>query len=245
MPDSAIIASTPIPPTAPTPRTRGDINQVWLDELTNAEGIAAAAQKGSYAALLAAGDIDAAKVTALSDAIKAARKLAGQAVQSTTGKQGMTGAESELMEALINQIQLVQKRAKQKYDASDPGKLADYAVGQKFYSSRAILEQTAANILLKLKGTTGQPADALPGIDAAKIAALQQAVDDYQNVQTNQSGAQSTATTARKNLETAIADIVAKRREIQFAADAEWPHTNPANAGVRTEFQLPPDRVMK
>jgi hypothetical protein len=41
------------------------------------------------------------------------------------------------------------------------------------------------------------------------------------------------------------AGIVALRREIQFAADAEWPHTDPANAGLRAEFQLPPDRVMK
>ena len=36
-----------------------------------------------------------------------------------------------------------------------------------------------------------------------------------------------------------------QRREIQFAADAEWPHTDPANAGIRVEFQLPVDRVMK
>jgi hypothetical protein len=38
---------------------------------------------------------------------------------------------------------------------------------------------------------------------------------------------------------------IAKRREIQFGADADWPHTDPANAGIRMEFQLPPDRVMK
>jgi hypothetical protein len=28
-------------------------------------------------------------------------------------------------------------------------------------------------------------------------------------------------------------DIIGKRREIQFAADTEWPHTGPANAGNR------------
>ncbi len=39
--------------------------------------------------------------------------------------------------------------------------------------------------------------------------------------------------------------LPAKQREIQFAADAEWPHTDPANVGIRVEFQLPPDRVMK
>ena len=34
-------------------------------------------------------------------------------------------------------------------------------------------------------------------------------------------------------------------REIQFGADTDWPHTDPANAGIRVEFQLPPDRLMK
>jgi hypothetical protein len=46
-------------------------------------------------------------------------------------------------------------------------------------------------------------------------------------------------------LEAAVSGIMAERREIQFAADAEWPHTDPANAGIRVEFQLPVDRVMK
>lgn len=203
-------APAPAPTVDPQPRSWGDINQAWPDEITNAEGIAAA-QKSICAALLAVGDIDAVKVTALSDAIKVVRKLAGQAVQNITGKQSMTGTENGFIEAVINQIQFVPKRAKQKYDAIDPGRLADYAVGQKFYSSRAILEQTVTNILLKLKGTTGQQAYVLPSIDAAKITALQQTVDDYQNMQTNQSGAQSTAITARKNLEATITDMVAQR----------------------------------
>ena len=51
--------STPNP--TPTPRSRGDINQAWLDELTNAESISAAAQKTAYAAQLANGDLDATK----------------------------------------------------------------------------------------------------------------------------------------------------------------------------------------
>jgi len=64
-------------------------------------------------------------------------------------------------------------------------------------------------------------------------------------VQGLQTGAQGDATGWRKQVEATVADIVTKRREIQFAADAEWPHTDPANAGIRAEFQLPPDRVMK
>ena len=70
-------------------------------------------------------------------------------------------------------------------------------------------------------------------------------MQDDQDAQGDPTGAQSGATTARKQLEAAISDIVGKRREIQFAADAEWPHEAPANAGIRAEFQLPTDRVMK
>ena len=87
--------------------------------------------------------------------------------------------------------------------------------------------------------------DVLPGVTPAKITALETALDDYKGLQSDQSGAQGGATTARKLTEAAVADIVTQRREIQFGADADWPHTDPANAGIRVEFQLPADRVMK
>jgi hypothetical protein len=232
--------TTPAPAPEPKkPVQRGILNQAQLDELTQAEAIVAATEAPDRAVTLAEGGIDAAKITALTTAIAEARRQGAQATQGTTGKQGVTAEESGLMDELVNKIQEIQKRARQKYDASEPVKLKDYAVGQQFYNSRSLLEQTATNILEKLK------TDTLPGINAGKVAALQTALEDYQGVQGDQSGAQSGATTARKRLETAVEDVMAKRREIQFAADAEWPHTNPANAGVRAEFKLPPDRVMK
>jgi hypothetical protein len=46
-------------------------------------------------------------------------------------------------------------------------------------------------------------------------------------------------------LEAAVKSIIARRREIQFAADAQWPASNPANAGIRREFRLSPDKAMK
>ena len=233
---------TPTPPPTPTPKTtpkRGLVNQALLDELTSAEASLAAAKPAARAAMLAVGGIDVGKITALTAAIAAARTQAAQAAQGTTGKQGVTAEESGLLDDLVNKIQEVQKRARQKYDGTEPVKLKDYAVGQQFYNSRSLLEQTATNILSKLAS------DTLPGITPAKIAALQTALTDYQGVQGDQTGAQSDATTARKQLETAVADIITKRREIQFAADAEWPHTDPANAGIRGEFQIPTDRVMK
>jgi hypothetical protein len=53
------------------------------------------------------------------------------------------------------------------------------------------------------------------------------------------------ATTPRATLEAAVKSIIARRREIQFAADAQWPAGDPANAGIRREFRLSPDKAMK
>ncbi len=133
----------------------------------------------------------------------------------------------------------MQKRAKQKHEAANPGLLQDYAIGDKWYNSRPILEQTATNILAKLAK------DTLPAIDAAKISALQKALDDYKKVQTDQSGSQSDATTSRTQLQKAANDIATRRRAIQLCADAEWPHSNKGNAGIRAEFKLPTDREFK
>jgi hypothetical protein len=36
--------------------------------------------------------------------------------------------------------------------------------------------------------------------------------------------------------------ITDRRIEIQLAAEAEWPSSNKANASIRTEFFLPPNR---
>ena len=59
------------------------------------------------------------------------------------------------------------------------------------------------------------------------------------------SAARPTLFTARATLETAVKSIIARRREIQFAAAAQWPPSNPANAGIRREFRLSPDKAMK
>jgi hypothetical protein len=246
----------PTPTPAPTPEpkknaARGEINQSWLDEFTSAEAIVTATKVAERPAILTDGGIDAAKIAALTKAIADARKLAGQAVQGTSDKEVITDEEAGLKKILLEKIQYIQKRARQKYDATEPGRLKDFGIGtaRKIDDSRSLLEQFAANLLLKLTGNPTAvppvPAESLPGVTPAKIGELQAALDDYKNVQGDQTGAQGDATGWRKQCETAVADIATKRREIQFAADAEWPHTDPANAGIRGEFQLPPDRVMK
>src|SRR5438552_17786562 len=124
---------TPIPTPTPEPNhphKRGDIDQGWLNEFTNAESILAAAKPADRATLLAEGGINAAKISALTLAIPAARKLAGQAVQGTSGKVMITGDEEISKQELLQKIQYVQKRARQKYEADEPGRLKVYGIGQ-------------------------------------------------------------------------------------------------------------------
>ncbi len=101
------------------------------------------------------------------------------------------------------------------------------------------MEQTANNF------QAGLATDKLPGIGQDDIKALRQALEAYAKVQTDQTSAQSGATPERVNLETAVADIAGRRREIQLAADAVWPPDNKANAGIRKEFFLPPYKAFK
>jgi hypothetical protein len=231
---------TPTPAPAPAPKAnRSNINQDRINSLNNAGQVLAAAQKAEYAPVFAAGGITADKLTALATDIAAAHALAGEATQTTTSKQGVTSNEAGLMKILVELIKEVQQRARQKYAAANPIALKDYAIGDKWHDSRAILEQTAYNIIKKLS------ADTLPGVDAAKVTAIQDALNNYKNVQTDQVGGQAQATTARATLEAAIKSIIARRREIQFAADAQWPPSNAANAGIRREFRLSPDKAMK
>jgi hypothetical protein len=55
----------------------------------------------------------------------------------------------------------------------------------------------------------------------------------------NPGSQQSDATTRRKQRDAQVQSITDRRLTIQFAADAEWPYTVDANAGIRGEFFLP------
>jgi hypothetical protein len=239
MPEPATPAPAPVPP-AKAKAARSPISKELLAELQLATAVAAAAVKADYATQLAKRDIAADYVAELQADIAAAQTLAGQTVGKTAAKQGVTSTEAELKDTLVERLQEVQKAAKQKSvrtgDKTLPKK---YGIGSKFSSSRALLEQTADSFLENLK------TDTLPGIDAAAVTAIKDALADYRQVQAEQTGAKSGATTGRAGLEAAVAAIARRRREIQLAADAAWPASKKANAGIRGEFGLPPDKALK
>ena len=106
-------------------------------------------------------------------------------------------------------------------------------MGGQLDHSRAGLVQSARDILKQLA------TDALPGVTPAKIEAIETALKDYEKVETTQSGDQGDATGARGTLADKVAEIADQRRQIQYAADAQWGPDRKAHAGTRREFKLP------
>lgn len=230
------------PATSAKPRTpRGDIDQKHVVELEFAEFILRSAVKPTYATALATGGIDAAFLELWQTRISGARDIASEATQKTTSRVSVTGEEQKRQTALVELLKRVQARAKQKHADNNRAALRDYYIGdpQPLDVNRPRLEQSAESILKKLE------TDALPGITAATLTQIADALTSYKQVQSEQSSQQAGATEARQKLAEEIGAIAAARRKIQFAADAEWPHTRPVNAAIRREFRLPQDKSLK
>ena len=235
MPDT----STPPPAPATKPkRTRGPINQRWLDELSDSAELAATAAKAKYATQMTDEGIDAAFLTGMNNAIADAQKRVADATGSTSGRQTITGDEEALKKALLKAIGVIQNRAKRKYTRpGDPG-LAKFFVNQGIETKRALLEAASAAIIETLKTET------LPNIKAEEVDALKAARTAYLDIQAEQTGAQGSATSARNDLDTKVAEVAALRRQLQLAADLLWPADTAENAGTRGEFKLPPDKAL-
>lgn len=230
------------PPTPPTPpaktkRTRAPINQGWVAELSLAGQLCDVASKTEYATLMADEEITADWITALRAKITAAQGKLNLATGSTADKTTATRSEEDLQADLLAALAQIQKRAKRKYKVGDPQR-QKYFINARIDSNRGTLEEAVDSVLRTLA------TDTIPGVKTAHKDALQQALANYKGIQGTQTGAQGDATTARKQLETAIPEIADLRREIQYAADAIWPPENPAHAGIRGEFQIPADKAL-
>ncbi len=249
MSDSSSSSETPASPgVSPSPSSSQPVstgshrvpqpNQAALDEMNKAETLCLKAQKAEYSGPLAARDISAALLTATLTKIQQARAVAALGTQATTGRQTVTQSEENLRKDLLKRLNEIQKAAKQKARLT-PLNLDDYFVGVRLDESRARLVQLAGQVLAKA-GTAD-----LPGITPLKLGQAATILAEYKNIETAQSDAQSDATDSRSDLKTMVREITNVRIAIQLAADAEWPHGDPANAAERREFQLPPNRPLK
>ena len=229
----------PVPPPVPEAEgsSPGPVNQALASSLTRAENICRAALKAGRIELLSANgsDVTADFVNGVLAQISSTRKLLGIAEQQTNAKQDKTEEGLTLEEQLIQCIQTVQARARQKYGANS-GALKGFHIGDRLPGNRAVLEQVSQNLLTRLESET------LPGLSAEAIAKLQSVREDYVKSELEQTSTGGDAATARLQAKSRIDAIVAKRQKIQFAAESVWPWHDDANLGVRKEFELPATR---
>lgn len=231
------------PPTPPTPPAkskapRGPINQAWLDEIDLANQLLGIATQEKYAANMTAEELNEAWFTAFSEKLTLAGQLTGRAVGATGDKGGITKDEETLKYNLLDALGIIQTRARRKYKKPGDPMRAKFFISKPIGASRAKLEGAADAILEVIK------TDALPAIKEAEVTAVVNALKAYRDIQTSQTGAQGTATGQRTDLKTLIEEITDDRREIQYAADTQWPASNPAHRAVRIEFKLPPDKAL-
>ena len=228
----------PAPEPQPSQRGQWPINKKYTDELDLADHVLTAAQRDVYAPSLANEDIDATAVQNLTTKISEADDLIFQATGGKSGKKILTKTEQGLKDTLVAKIQAIQKRAKRKYGAKDANR-AKYFIGQDIESNHGLLN-SAADAIGKTLAT-----DTLPGVKPATITDLQTAATNFKNGVGAQSGGKSDTGAAFKALDAKIAEVAAVRRDFQLAADTVWPAGIPANAPIRAEFKLPPNRAMK
>lgn len=230
---------TPTPPPDPQkPKgKRGLVNKQHVEAIDKAGLVTTAAKKTGYVDLLAEREINAPFISQLETDIADCSERMGKASDFTSDIRVATGAEATAKTALQNAIKEIQAAAKQKYSRNTPQQMKDYFVGEPFGSSRSQLLQTTDSILAKLK------TDTLPGITAAKVTGLKSLRDAYAAANAGQGDTQSKASTERNSVEDLVKSITNRRVQIQFAADGIWQASNKANAPIRREFQLPPDRA--
>lgn len=246
------------PPVIPGRRQRHALfNKAQVEELTKAKKICAAALGHKYHALLQARGITEGFLEELAGQISLCEQKSAEAVQQTIRKENYTVEEHQARKALLKAMAEIQCAAKQKYARSNPAMLRDYCVGKDVDASRAALEQYSQNILEKLGGNPSAgrspsgglptdphpvPADSLPGILPEKVAALTVLRARWIDLQSSQARAQALATSLRAERDALVQTITDQRIQIQFAAEAEWPASEPASASKRRAFLLQPSR---
>jgi hypothetical protein len=219
-------------------RVRGALNKKHLQKLSSAESVAAAAQSETYAALLGSREITKPFVDQFATNITSARNKAAEALRHDTATSTATMEHGKAEKALHKALQEVQKAAKQKYARTNRVALRNYFVGDKLNGSVPNLAQTSQTILKKLAE------DQLPGFTAEKVNAINAARTAWFQAKTAQATNLAFAQEARADFKALLQQVDDARITIQLAADAEWPHTEEANAGVRKEFGLNPKPPM-
>jgi hypothetical protein len=225
-------------------KSPGIVAQNVIDKLSLAERLAAVAQKPEYAATLDDNGLGADIVASLVQNIRACRAGIIYLADRKATKSEATGTETDERTLLLNGLQKAQTLAKlaQTLDPSKTILKSRYLIGTPLRDlSRPDLESAADQIIAHLK------ADNFKGMPPAKIAELEAHLTAWRTADGTQSSAQSSAITitTRQELLDVFDKVEHQRRAIQLAADAAYPYTDKANAGIRGEFALPKNGPLK
>jgi hypothetical protein len=240
---------TPTPAPAPQPaaktRKHGIVDKRQEQSVALAEKVVAAATKPEYATTLdTEHEITPDFIAQLGSDTATARGSLGQIVQSAVAGNVATGGKAGSQKTLMQSIRKIQAAARQKYAGTQPTLLKDYFIGQKIDATQFTPEEIGTAILNRISPPDGSttPADVLPGINAPKIAALSSALAAYTTAWSAQTSAQSDKVKGHFALGVLVKSINDRRRLVQYAVDGEWPFDDAANAPIRREFGIPPNR---
>src|ERR1041385_7137827 len=228
-----------LPTVVPAParesgRSPSALNKGQLREITKAELYALVAQK--YAEQMAHQKITAPFTGTLLSDIEEARAKSSGAVNATSRAEADTDAVQAAMQKLIRALRQVQAAARKEFRDSNPAKLNAYYIGERIDANREILEECAQGIL------ANAGVDRPGAVNTEFVVRAEAARSAYTQSKLTRASGRSQAKSKRLERDAAVASIVQRRREIQFAADAEWPPNVPENAAVRAEFGLSPNR---
>ncbi len=226
-------APTPEPvPVVKAPRVYA-VNHGFAVLLDDSQQTNDTASAPEFAAAMQKRQITTAFLTAQRDDISSARGLMQSALsQRNAGKSGTqnkSGARLLLERLLAN----VQSAAAQKYLLSDPDRVRDY------YYGSDIGDADTAEFKVISDGVVGElKDDDLPGIDAAEEAALEAAVEAWEN-EVAAGIAGSGALGTQDTLEALLKTIKGRTQITKFAADGSFPYSVESNGPIRKRFKLP------
>ena len=86
------------------------------------------------------------------------------------------------------------------------------------------------------------PAATLPGVTAAKLTALENLREAYRAADAGQHETESEKSRADLDVVTTYTAAHSGRIDLQRATDQAWTYHDLANAAIRRDFKIPPDR---
>jgi hypothetical protein len=240
--ETVIPVEGPLPPVvvdAKPPRTRSPFDVEAIKKLALAESVAFAAQRPECSAPLLEREITAQQISTLLGDIQACRTKIAQAMSGHGLSKDATTIESDNKTLLLQKLSDIHSAALQKWSGKPThrGDLDTYGIGQKLRDfSRPALETMVKGILQRVS------TDALPGVNAAKIASLQSTFDAWKAADQSQTTHGTDAALLLAEAKKELKSITSRRIELQHAADGAFPHHSETLAPLRADFKLPKTR---